>query len=54
MGDKALARQEDPYLRSFTGGEPMYAFERVEFDKQYPQHPLTQIRRLVAHIITNN
>ena len=54
LGDKALARQEDPYLRSFTGGEPMYAFERVEFDKQYPQHPLTQIRRLVAHIITNN
>ena len=54
LGDKALARQEDPYLRSFTGGEPMYAFERVEFDKQYPQHPLTQIRKLVAHIITSN
>lgn len=54
LGDKVLARQEDPYLRSFTGGEPMYAFERVEFDKQYPHSPLTQIRRLVARIVTSN
>ena len=40
--------------KSSDGGEPIYAFERAEFDKQYPQHPLTQIRRLVAHIITSN
>lgn len=54
VGDKTFARQEDPYLHSYTKGEPMYAFERAEFDKQYPQHPLSQLRRLVAHIVMHN
>lgn len=54
LNEKTIYRQADPYDRTFDKGEPMYAFERIEYDKQYPEHPLTQLRKLVAHIIYNN
>jgi hypothetical protein len=53
-GDRILYRQRDPYLRQFEKGEPMYAFELTEYDKAYPHHPLTQLRRLIAGIIMDN
>lgn len=46
--------QEDPYDASFDAGVPMFAYERASYDKDYPKHPLTMIRRLVGFVIVNN
>lgn len=51
---KVIYWQRDPYDANFADGEPMYAYERWQYDGQFPDTPLAAIRRLVAGIVKNN
>lgn len=40
----------DPYLNDFSKGTPMNRSESVEFDKDFPGHPLSLSRKLISQI----
>lgn len=44
----------DPYDPSYTRGVCMNCSERREFDAQFPQHPLSEMRRFAAELIRMN
>lgn len=44
----------DPYDPSYTRGVCMNCSERREFDAQFPQHPLSEMRRFAAEVIRMN
>lgn len=44
----------DPYDSSFTYGALMNLSEARSYDSQFPQHPLTEIRRFVDFIVASN
>ena len=45
---------EDPYDKDFTRGLRMNLSENRKFDRSFPDHPLSQLRTLIAFIIENN
>lgn len=45
---------EDPYDKEFRRGCLMNYSERKEFDRSFPDHPLSQMRTLISFIIENN
>lgn len=45
---------EDPYDKEFTRGLRMNLSEKRQFDRSFPDHPLSQMRTLIAFIIENN
>ena len=42
----------DPHLKEFTNGIPMNLSEKPEYDKDFPEHPLSCSRRLIGQIET--
>lgn len=40
----------DPYLENFTQGLPMNLSEKEEYDQDFPDHPLSVSRKLIAQI----
>lgn len=44
----------DPYDPQYLRGFLMNRSERAEFDEQYPDHPLSRIRKLAAFMVENN
>lgn len=52
IGDKGWF--EDPYDKEFTRGLRMNLSENRKFDRSFPDHPLSQMRTLIAFIIENN
>lgn len=54
VGDDMSGWSEDPYDSEYSKGFLMNKSERIEFDEQFKNHPLSQARALVAYIIENN
>ncbi len=44
----------DPYDPSFIRGNPMNHSELPEYDDDFPDHPLTLVRRFVRELVENN
>lgn len=44
----------DPYDPDFAYGNLMNRSELPEYDKDFPDHPLTRLRRLVSNLLENN
>ncbi|MBB4806237.1 hypothetical protein HNP38_001509 [Chryseobacterium defluvii] len=38
---------EDPYDQDFKGGTPMNKSEQEQYDAEFPEHPLTIVRKLI-------
>lgn len=45
---------EDPYDKTYDKGIPMNMSEKEEYDKMFPDHPLSQLRAVVRYIEENN
>ena len=45
---------KDPYDPEYKHGLPMNLSEREEYDKMFPNHPLSECRRFVAEVIESN
>lgn len=45
---------KDPYNPNFKKGILMNASEKVEYDRMFPLHPLSEIRDLIKYVIENN
>ena len=45
---------KDPYDETFTKGLVMNLSERKEYDYSFPNHPLSELRKVIAYIIENN
>ena len=45
---------EDPYDPNYTRGVCMNRAERKEYDSQFPNHPLSEMRTFAAELITLN
>ena len=43
--------QPHPYAADLQGGLPYHAADSVEWDEQFPDHPLTLVRRALSRII---
>ena len=45
---------KDPYDAKYTRGIRMNLSESRQFDSRFPEHPLSQLRKLIYYIIENN
>jgi hypothetical protein len=45
---------KDPYDEKFDRGILMNLSEKREYDYSFPNHPLSEMRRLIDYIIDNN
>ena len=54
LSDNTAEWMQDPYDDGYMKGIRMNLSEKEEFDKSFPEHPLSMARELVTYLCENN